>query len=43
MPNTAFERSAHPNIGMHPTADTAALKLRQRCGAAGDAERYAAS
>jgi hypothetical protein len=27
------------NNGMHPTADTLLLKLRQRCGAAGDAGR----
>src|SRR5215203_5552537 len=27
---------------MHPTADTLLLKFRQRCGAAGDAGRYAA-
>jgi TonB family protein len=28
-----------PNNGMHPTADTTALKYLQRCGAAGDAGR----
>jgi hypothetical protein len=28
---------------MHPTADTTDFKLRERCGAAGDAGRYAAS
>jgi hypothetical protein len=28
---------------MHPTADTTALIYFQRCWAAGDAERYAAS
>jgi len=30
------------NNGMHPTADTLLLKFLQRCGAAGDAGRYAA-
>jgi hypothetical protein len=30
---------AAPNNGMHPTADTKALMLRQGCGAAGDAGR----
>ena len=34
--------NAPPNNGMHPTADTTALKFLQRCGAAGDAGRYAA-
>jgi hypothetical protein len=32
-----------PNNGMHPTADTTILKLRERCGAAGDAGRYASA
>jgi hypothetical protein len=30
------------NNGMHPTADTMALKFLHMCGAAGDAGRYAA-
>jgi hypothetical protein len=30
-----------PNNGMHPTADTQAVKYLQRCGAAGNAGRYA--
>jgi hypothetical protein len=34
---------APPNNGMHPTADTTALMLRERLGAAGDAWRWAAS
>jgi hypothetical protein len=29
------------NNGMHPTADTLLLIYLQRCGAAGDAGRYA--
>jgi hypothetical protein len=32
-----------PNNGMHPTADTTLVMLRQWLGAAGDAGRYAAS
>ncbi len=32
---------ATSNNGMHPTADTHHFMLRQRCGAAGDAWRYA--
>jgi hypothetical protein len=32
-----------PNNGLHPTADTPDFILRQRCGAAVDAGRYAAS
>ncbi len=32
-------KMAQSNMGMHPTADTTALNLRQRCGAAGDAWR----
>jgi hypothetical protein len=31
------------NNGMHPTADTPPVMLRERHGAAGDAGRYAAS
>ena len=31
-----------PNNGMHPTADTLLLMFSERCGAAGDAGRYAA-
>ena len=30
---------AHPNNGMHPTADTHLVIYFQRCGAAGDAGR----
>ncbi len=37
-----WRRGAAPNNGMHPTADTPPLMLLQRCGAAGDAWRYAA-
>ena len=33
---------ARHNNGMHPTADTLLVIYLQRCGAAGDAERYAA-
>ena len=33
-----FARAEHNN-GMHPTADTIALKFLQKCGAAGDAGR----
>jgi hypothetical protein len=28
-----------PDNGLHPTADTAAVMLRYRCGAAGDVGR----
>jgi hypothetical protein len=31
---------AQSNNGMHPTADTQAVKFLQSLGAAGDAERY---
>jgi hypothetical protein len=31
--------AARANNGMHPTADTQVLRLRERCGAAGDAGR----
>jgi hypothetical protein len=37
-----WESKATSNNGMHPTADTPALKLLQSLGAAGDAWRYAA-
>jgi len=33
---------APPNKRMHATADTKVLRLRQSCGAARDARRYAA-
>jgi hypothetical protein len=32
-------RNAPPNNGMHPTADTTILMLRETLGAAGDAGR----
>ncbi len=35
---TQYSEAQHNN-GMHPTADTPALKCLQRCGAAGDAGR----
>ena len=35
----AQNNHAAPNNGMHPTADTPALMLRESCGAAGDAGR----
>jgi hypothetical protein len=34
--------TAHPNNGMHPTADTLLLKFLQWLVAAGDAGRYIA-
>jgi hypothetical protein len=36
---TASAKNAAPNNGMHPTADTTALKFLQSCGTARDAQR----
>ena len=38
-----FHKYGEPNTGLHPTADTTALKFLQWLGAAGDAGRYLAS
>ena len=39
--DTSVSSNATPNNGMHPTADTTAVKFLQSCGAAGDAGRQA--